>query len=63
MLVEVKMTGRRNDPIEGEHGVKAAAVRRLEAANAGRVVYRIVFADEVVPPRDVAAVRDFLTGE
>lgn len=60
MLVEIKMTARRDDPIEGQQGVKARAIRRLEAPNEGRIVYRIVFADEIVPARDMLAVGEFL---
>lgn len=62
MLVEVKMSARRDDPIEGRDGVKARALRDLERRNPGRIVYRIVFADDVVAQPDVAAVRDFLAG-
>jgi len=60
MLVEIKMSGRRDDPIEGEQGLKANAIRRLEAPNEGRIVYRIVFADEIVPERDMRVVGEFL---
>lgn len=62
LLVEVKMTARRNDPVEGEEGVKASALRELEERNPGRVAYRIVFADEVVSQADLAAVRGFVAG-
>lgn len=60
LLVEIKMTARRDDPVEGRDGLKARALRRLEADNPGRLVYRMIFADEVVPANDVAAVREFL---
>jgi hypothetical protein len=60
MLVEVKMTARRGDPVEGEFGAKSGALRRLETLNPDRVVYRIVFADVQVPAPDVAAVASFL---
>ena len=62
LLVEVKMTARRNDPVEGEQGLKARSLRELEARNPGRVSYRIVFADEVVSQADLAAVRAFVSG-
>jgi hypothetical protein len=63
LLVEIKMTARRLDPIEGETGAKANALRELQAANAGRIFYRIVFADTVVGHRDVEAIRAFAEGE
>ncbi len=62
LLVEIKMTARRDDPVEGRDGVKAQRMRDLEARNEGRVVYRIVFADAVVAANDVEAVRTFLAG-
>ena len=62
LLIEIKMTGRRQDRIEGEDGVKAKALRALEAANPGRVFYRMVFADAVAPAPDVAAVQAFADG-
>lgn len=61
MLVEVKMTGRRADPVEGPGGSKAAAIKKLAALDPERIVYRMVFADQIVPAADVAAVRDFLS--
>lgn len=63
LLVEVKMTARRRDPVEGEEGSKARALRRLEALNSGRVFYRMVFADAQVPARDLAEVADFLSAD
>jgi hypothetical protein len=61
LLVEVKMPARRADPVEGEFGLKSAALRDLEARNPGRVVYRMVFAEAAPVPADaVAAVRAFL---
>jgi hypothetical protein len=60
MLVEVKMTARRNDPVEGQTGVKAAALRDLEARNPGRVFFKILFADDAITAPDVAAVAAFL---
>jgi type III restriction enzyme len=62
LLVEVKMTARRDDSIEGREGLKAEALRDIESRNPGRVVYRIVFADAIVSPTDVDAVRTFLAG-
>jgi hypothetical protein len=60
LLVEIKMTARRNDPVEGATGLKATALRELETANPGRIFYRMVFADAVAPAPDVAAVREFV---
>jgi hypothetical protein len=60
MLVEIKMTARRDDPLEGRAGVKARALERIAELNDGRVVYRMVFADAQVPALDVAAVASFL---
>lgn len=57
------MTARRRDPVEGEEGSKARALRRLEALNSGRVFYRMVFADAQVPARDLAEVADFLSAD
>lgn len=56
------MTGRRADPVEGEQGVKATEIRKLETANPGRIFYKMVFADARVDPRDVAAIRAFAEG-
>ena len=60
MLVEVKMTARRNDPVEGRSGVKAAALQDLEARNPGRVFFKILFADDAITAPDIAAVAEFL---
>lgn len=62
LLVEIKMTARRDDPTEGRDGLKAARMRDLEARNPGRLYYRIVFADETIAANDVEAVRTFLGG-
>ena len=56
------MTARRDDPIEGRDGLKARAIEAVAARNPGRVVYRIVFADEVVSAPDVTVVREFIEG-
>ena len=60
LLVEIKMTARRDDAIEGRNGLKAQALRDLETRNPGRVFYRIVFADSIVPAPDISAVGAFL---
>lgn len=60
LLVEVKMTARRDDNVEGRDGLKARALRDVEARNPGRIVYRIVFADAIVSQPDIEAVRTFL---
>lgn len=62
LLVEVKLTARRRDSVEGEDGVKAKALRELEERNPGRVTYHIVFADEVVSQADLAAILNFVAG-
>ena len=62
LLVEIKMTARRHDDVEGQDGVKAKALQALEAANPGRIFYRMVFADAVVPASDVVAVGAFVDG-
>ena len=51
LLVEIKMTARRDDAIEGRAGLKAQALRDLETRNPGRVFYRIAFAGSIVPAR------------
>lgn len=56
------MTARRKDPVEGTTGLKATALRELEASNPGRIFYRMVFADAVAPAPDVTAVREFVEG-
>lgn len=63
LLVEIKMTARRGDPVEGQGGLKARALEALAAMNPGQVEYRMVFADAEVDPRDVTAVREFLGGD
>lgn len=63
LLVEGKMTARRADPVEGETGSKAKALRELVDANPGRIFYRMVFADTVAPTPDVTAVREFVDAE
>ena len=60
MLVEIKMISKRHDPVEGQDGLKARAMRELETANPGRIFYRMVFTDAIAPATDVAAVRDFV---
>lgn len=60
MLIEIKMTARRHDPIEGVDGRKAARLQELEARNPGRIVYRIVFADAQISATDLAAAQSFI---
>jgi hypothetical protein len=62
LLVEIKMTARRQDAVEGEGGVKALALDALVAANPDRLFYRMVFADAAVSAGDVAAVASFVDG-
>jgi hypothetical protein len=63
LLVEVKMTARRDDPIEGRNGRKAARLVDLQERNPGRVFYRIVFADAQVSATDLHGVAAFVTGD
>ncbi len=42
-IVEVKAENRRDDPVEGETGRKAMAVRALEGINPDRLKYEIIF--------------------
>ena len=46
LIVEVKDEKRRNDPLDGEAGRKAAAVKRWESLNPDRLRYEMVFAKE-----------------
>ncbi|MBI2762949.1 MAG: DEAD/DEAH box helicase family protein [Chloroflexi bacterium] len=62
LLVEIKMTARRHDDVEGEEGVKAKAIRGIADANPGRIFYRMIFADAVVSAPDVVAVGAFVEG-
>ncbi|MBI3746460.1 MAG: DEAD/DEAH box helicase family protein [Chloroflexi bacterium] len=62
LLVEIKMTARRHDDVEGVEGVKAKAIRGIADANPGRIFYRMIFADAVVSAPDVAAVGAFVEG-
>lgn len=62
LLIEVKMTARRDDPIEGRNGRKAARLQDLQDRNPGRIVYRIVFADAQTPAADLTATEAFITG-
>ncbi|HET7182110.1 MAG TPA: hypothetical protein VFI15_07770, partial [Candidatus Limnocylindrales bacterium] len=63
LLVEIKMPARRADPIEGEHGLKATEMAKLEAANPGRIVYRMVFADAVAPAPAIAEAQAFVEAQ
>ncbi len=60
-LVEIKREAARGDPIEGEHGVKARAVRAIVEGNRDRLDYSIVFtpSDDVLAS-DVAPARAFI---
>lgn len=60
LLVEVKMAAKRQDAVEGENGIKAQALRALEARNSGRIAYRMAFtATDTVARTDVTAVRAY----
>lgn len=59
-IVEVKAENRRDDPIDGEDGRKAMAVRALEGINADRLKYEIIFArNDTVRYPDLANVIRF----
>lgn len=62
-LVEIKREAARGDPIEGENGVKAQAVRTIVEGNRDRLEYAIVFtpSDDVLAS-DVAPARTFIDG-
>jgi hypothetical protein len=59
-LVEIKQERAREDPVEGEDGLKARAVRAIVEQNPGRLGYQMVFtpSDDVLAA-DVAAARAF----
>ncbi len=59
-LVEIKQERAREDPIEGEHGLKARAVEAIVEQNPGRLGYQMVFtpSDDVLAS-DLAAARAF----
>ena len=59
-LVEIKREQAREDPIEGEHGLKARAVEAIVEQNRDRLGYQIVFtpSDDVLA-LDLAAARAF----
>lgn len=61
LLVEIKMTAKRNDPVDGTDGLKAKAIGALAGLNSDLLSYRMVFADTDVDPRDIAQVKEFLT--
>lgn len=50
-LVEIKQERAREDPVEGEHGLKAGAVEAMVEQNPGRLGYQMVF----TPSDDVLA--------
>ena len=60
-LVEIKREAVRGDPVEGEHGVKAKAVRTIVEKNEDRLAYAIVFtpSDDVLAS-DVTPARAFI---
>jgi hypothetical protein len=59
-LVEIKREQAREDPIEGEHGLKARAVEAIVEQNPGRLGYQMVFtpSDDVLAA-DLAGARAF----
>jgi hypothetical protein len=60
-LVEIKREQAREDPIEGEHGLKARAVEAIVEQNPDRLSYQMVFtpSDDVLAA-DLASARSFV---
>jgi type III restriction enzyme len=61
LIVEIKAENERGDPINGEMGRKAMALRRWEELNPDRLQYEMIFtAADVVTPDQMAAVHRFV---
>jgi type III restriction enzyme len=62
-LVEVKQERAREDPVEGEHGLKARAIEAIVEQNPDRLGYRMVFTpSDAVLASDLAPARTFAEG-
>jgi type III restriction enzyme len=60
IIVEIKAENERGDPVNGERGKKAIALRRWEDLNPERLKYEMVFTPgDVVSPDQIQAVRWF----
>ena len=62
-LVEIKRAAAREDPVEGQHGLKARAIEAIVEQNPGRLGYQMVFtpSDDVLSA-DLAPARLFAEG-
>jgi hypothetical protein len=61
LIVEIKAENERGDPINGEMGRKAMALRRWEELNPDRLQYEMIFtAADVVAPDQTKKVQEFL---
>jgi type III restriction enzyme len=60
LLVEIKRASARRDHVEGEHGLKATAIRALVDRNPGQLEYEMVFATaDAVLTADIKTARTF----
>ena len=63
-IVEVKDARLRPDPVDGENGRKAVAIRKWQRADPDRFTYHMIFADApTVPADELEPVREFVAGE
>jgi type III restriction enzyme len=61
LIVEIKGDNYRDDPVNGQNGAKAMAVRKWESLNPGSVTYEIYFAARDEVPHDaLKSARDFV---
>lgn len=61
LIVEIKGENMRKDPVNGEQGTKALAVRQWEKLNPAKLRYQMIFVNEDVLTRaDSAAARQFV---
>ena len=63
-IVEIKDARLRPDPVDGERGKKAMAIRKWQKADPDRFTYHIIFADSpTVPADELQPVHDFIGEE
>lgn len=61
LIVEIKAERERNHPLDGEHGCKAAALRKWEKLNPDRLQYEMIFAAaDTVSSDQTKAARRFI---
>lgn len=61
LIVEIKGENMRKDPVNGETGAKALAVRQWEKLNPDKLLYQMIFVkDDVLTREDSAAARQFV---